>query len=136
MGGTVGGVPQLAGQGGGQAAEAVFDDEVVGAGTQGGDGFLFLDGAGDDDEGQVLAAGVQNLQGLERLEAGHRKVGQDHVPRAGGQGGGHGGGGVDALDGWVVAGAAQMSGDDLGIVVVVFDVENTQRSGYRVAFLP
>ena len=132
--GTLGRVLQLAGDGGGQAAEAVFDDEVVGAGTQGGHGLLFLDGARDDDEGQVLAAGVQNLQGLQRLEAGHRIIRQDQVPRAGRQGGGHGRGSFHPLHHRLVAGAAQVLGDDLGVVRVVFDVQNTQRGCYAMTF--
>ena len=107
--GALFGFAQLAGDGGGQAGEAVFDDKIVRAAAQGGGGLLFADGAGDDDEGQVLAAGAQELEGGRDVELREGIVGQHQVPRAGGQRVAEGGAGGDALDLGSVAGQLEVA---------------------------
>jgi hypothetical protein len=62
-----------------EPAEAVLEQVIAGAVLHGLDGGVFADGAGDDDEGDVQAALVEQLQGGEGVELGHAVVGEDDV---------------------------------------------------------
>ena len=127
------GVGELAFDGREQALEVALKDVVVGAGAHGIDGGDFVDGAGDDDEGKIDAAVLDDLQGVARAEAGQRVVGYDEVPWFGvGEGVAKLIGGFHPACVHGVSCARQMALQQRGILLVVLDEEDMKGKLYRI----
>jgi hypothetical protein len=87
----------------------------------------FADAAGDDDEGQIQFAGLQNLECLRRAELRQIVVREDDVPRFLTQGAVHSIAGFHALRNDVVTTLADVARNHLGVELGVLDDQNTQR---------
>jgi hypothetical protein len=109
-----------------QAREPTFDQEVLCSALQGGDRRLFTDGARDDDHGDLEVRFFDDRQRVERGEHRHRVVGDDHIPRLLVERRPKEIGRIDALRDQVIAGAAQLSREQLRVVIGVFDHQDAQ----------
>ena len=63
-----------------QARQIAFYHVVVSAGPQHGHGGVFSDAARYHDEGNIMAALLQEFQSRRSIEAGHAVVGKDDIP--------------------------------------------------------
>ena len=123
------GVGQLALNGGKQALEVALEHVIVRSGAHGVHGGNFIDGAGDDDERQVDAAGLDHRQRFPRPEARQRVVGNDEVPRARiVQRGDELRRGFDAARVHGEPGADEVSAKQHGVLLVVLNDEDTKRA--------
>ena len=120
-------LPQLALHCGQQAPEVVLADVIVRAALHqlhcGG----LADLAGDDDEGQIEAPLLQNVQCVDTAEAGHRVIGNDDIPLAANKGRAHFVGALHAIVDEVVAAALQFRHQQLPVVVVVLDDKDVEQ---------
>ena len=77
---------QDGGDDGDDAGEPVFEDVVGGAAFHAFDGGFLIEGDGEDDDGDVGAAGFGHGDGVEAIVAGEGIVGEDEVRREGVEG--------------------------------------------------
>ena len=113
-----------------QPREGGFHQIVVRAAPHQGDGLRLLDDGRDDDEGDVLAAGVQEIERLAGAEARQAEIREDDIPAPLAERGREVGGVVDAPGMERVAGAPQLTQHQREIVFVVFDGEYRKRGAH------
>jgi hypothetical protein len=115
---------QLAVHDGQQPRELALHDEVAGAGAHQLDGAILGNLAGDDDEGDVAAAGLERPQGLEAAEPRQVVIGDDEIPALAAERGFHGVGRLDAEDLRVVASAPELPLERRDVGLRVLDEEH------------
>ena len=125
---------QFALDGGHQAIELVLGKIIVGARAHGGDGRLLVDHAGNDDEWEVDAQFLQQMQCCQGTELGHAVIGKHHVPGPIHKSGTHVVGVLDAGAGASIAGFAETVKQEEGVVLRILDDQQPQR-GCRSRFL-
>ena len=119
---------QLPLHGGNQASRPVFHDVIVGAGLHGRHGLFLADRAGNNEERQVLAARLEQLQRGRPAEVGQLVIGQHNVPPLSVERGAHRLGRLDALPHHVVAAFAQLAHHQPRVVFRVLDDQAAEGS--------
>jgi hypothetical protein len=120
------GFAQLPAHGRAEAREVVLHHVIVGAGFHGGDGGIVSDVAGNDNEGQVEAAVLDQGEGGQAVEMRHDVVGNHQVPGLLIQGRAHGFAGFDAMADRVIAAALQFYFQQGGIIFRILNDEHLQ----------
>lgn len=118
-----------AADGGGEAGEGAFEDEIGGAVAEGLDGGLLAEGAGDEDEGDAGAEFAFEGEGGVAVDAGEVEVGEDEVGRIGDEGAAVRLGVVDVLEGGVDAIRGEQGAYQLVGAEIVFQVDDAQGLG-------
>ena len=93
------------------------------------DGKVFADVAGDDDERDVEASGLEHLQGVKPTEARQAAFGNHEIPRAVRERIAHGGRRAHTHDSRVEISAVQLAGHELLEHVGLIDDECTETRG-------
>jgi hypothetical protein len=127
------GFGEFAFDGGKESFEVSFEDVVVGAGAHGVDGGDLVDGSGDDDEGEIVAGGLEDAESFACAEAGEGVVGDDEVPGARvGESAVELLGGVDAAGFNSETDAGEVPLEQERIFFVVLNDEDTERTWRRI----
>src|SRR5918995_232072 len=114
-----------------ESGQVILHEVVVGAGLHGRDGGVLADLAAHDDERQVhQPLGPEQLQGRQRTEGRHGMVGDDKVPTSSDERSLHGRRGLDPLPGRVVSTPAQHPHQEQGVVLGVFDEQDSERQAH------
>ncbi len=125
-------VPKLALDGWEEAREAVPHHEILGARLHQGRGLIRADVAGDDQEGGVEPRLLQEGERRGRAEARQRVVAQHDVPLLLPEGRPQAGLGLHPLRRGLVAAAAQLAQQQLGIVLGVLDQQHAERRAHPI----
>ncbi|OQB91173.1 MAG: hypothetical protein BWX86_02076 [Verrucomicrobia bacterium ADurb.Bin122] len=120
-------LPEGALDGGGQAGDRIFEDKVAGAVVQGGDGDLFADASGDEDERGVGAELAFVGECGEAVDGREVKIGQDEVGWGWGEGVAIRGNIVHVLELVGEAFGFDQGDDQLEGAAVVFEVNDAGR---------
>ena len=128
MFGTIGGFAQFAFDGGRQTLQVALHQIIVGTSLHRRYGDILADPAGDNDEGEVEAGLLQNLERLGGAETREVVVGENDVPRLAGQGGPECLGRFHALDLRIVTRLAQQADHDLRVELGIFNDYGSEQS--------
>ncbi len=109
-----------------EARQVPFHQVIVRPRLHGGYREVFADLAGDDDEGDVLPAFVQDMQGAERVEGRHPVIGYHHVPLVVLQRPAHPLRGLDAPVLQLIAAAYQLAYQEQAVFQGILDKQNLQ----------
>jgi len=131
LAGADGGFAQFAFDDRGQAAEVAFHEVIVGAGFHGRHRHILADAAGDDDEGDVQAGFLEQLQGAHGVERREVVVGQDYVPGMFQEGGSHGVAGFDPAHLDFITSFAEQVDHDLRVKFGIFNNEDAKEGLHR-----
>ena len=118
---------QLALHGRGEPGQPVLHHVIVRPALHRGDGHILADVPGDNDDGNVVAGLVQELDRGRRAELGHDEVGNDQIPLPLGQSGAHSLSTIHPHMIDEIAAAAQFEQDQIGVVFRILDQQQVQR---------
>ena len=123
-------LPELPLHRGEEAGQATLGHEVVSPGPHRGDRLLLVDRARRDDERQIEAAFLVELEGAGGPEAGHHEIREDQIPGLLVERSGHRLAAIDPFPGDVVPAATELMEDEQGVVLRVLDHQDAKRNSH------